>query len=141
MLTFSLECGPSYSYNDTMLDIMTSAVTDVMRTARWGAGMLPYCFPVIVTLSVMAPSVWVHTCIRQSTLTAWSAKPPPAHLASREVGQSFLLIPAFLRSPLSLLAPVPLPRLCPLPFPVSSHPGHLCLLTVLSVVCPSAHRL
>lgn len=61
MLTFSLEHGPSYSYNDTMLDIITSAVTDVMRTARWGAGMLPYCFPVIVTLSVMAPSVWVYT--------------------------------------------------------------------------------
>lgn len=62
MLTSSLEHGPCYSYNDTMLDIITAAVTDIVRTARWGAGMLPHCFPVIVTLSVMASQcLWVHT--------------------------------------------------------------------------------
>ena len=55
-LTSSLEHGPCYSYKDTMLEIIAVAVTDFMRTVRWGAGGAPaLCFPVVVALSVSLP--------------------------------------------------------------------------------------
>lgn len=137
-LTSSLEHGPCYSYEDTMLEIIAAAVTDFMRTARWGAGVLLHCFPVVVALSVMASQcLWVHSwhsAVHTHRLECQATSCSPSF--QRKWASLSCSFPHFCGSPLFLLAPVPLPQLCPLPFLVSSHPGHLCLLTVLSVVCP-----